>query len=366
MSGARLRARFGEAVGPYTDLSALFVLHSLGTVRDGGVVAMIQPRSFLVSRDAAGARAEAANRAVLEHLWLDDGHVFGAGVRVCVPVLRRSAEARPRRVRRSIGLPARRLAPMATQAPDREGSPSWGYLSADASGVPPVVLPGGSTLGEWCTATAGFRDEFYGLVPFVHEVDGDFDGWARLVTSGLVDVARCRWGEQPTRFAKRRWVRPAVDVDALRREPRLHAWVCARLVPKVVLATQTRIIEGAVDDQGTWVPSVPTIAVTPTGADLWAVAAVLLAPPVSAWALTRSNGAALAVDHLRLAASQIPEIPLPPDLAAVGAGARLLQEASAADGDPLRLEKLSLFGDVMCEAYGVDRAVLGWWQERLR
>ena len=111
-------------------------------------------------------------------------------------------------------------------------------------------------LANWATATAGFRDQCYGLIPFVR--DGLED--APLVTSGLLDPGRSAWGERPARFGGRRYLRPGIDLKALgATDPRLAAWTASRQVPKVLLATQTAVLEAAVDEQGTWVPSVPVV-----------------------------------------------------------------------------------------------------------
>ena len=153
------------------------------------------------------------------------------------------------------------------------------------------------------------------------------------MTVGLIDPLHGRWGTAATRFAGHRWVAPVVDLDAVARaDPRLARWADARLVPKVVLATQTRVLEPLVDLDGRWWPSVPTIAVTPRSGDpgeLWAIAAVLAAPAVSAWALAHYRGTALTRDALKLSATQVLELPLPVDDAAWADGARLAARGPA-------------------------------------
>jgi hypothetical protein len=243
-----------------------------------------------------------------------------------------------------------------------------------AAPVPPVDLgrDDGDRLGSWCAATAGFRDQFYGLAPFVVEAEDGDDPRPRLVTCGLLDPARLRWGTASTRFAGRQWRSPVVDLDRLRAEgaPALAAWVTDRLVPKVVVATQTRVLEAAVDEEGRWFPSVPTIAVTPAvpgnpAADPWRVAAVVLAPPVSAWALARHGGAALSDDALRVSARQLLDAPLPPAGVDWSAAVGHLTRAAASDGEAAWRAAMQAFGAVMCTAYGVDGEVLDWWHGRL-
>src|SRR5918995_691779 len=87
---------------------------------------------------------------------------------------------------------------------------------------------------------------------------------------------------RPTRFARQRYDAPLVDLAAVRSGP-LGSWADARLVPKLLVAGQGRVIEAVVDERGEWLPSVPVVSVVPReSADLWRILAVLLAPPVGA------------------------------------------------------------------------------------
>ena len=113
-------------------------------------------------------------------------------------------------------------------------------------------------LGDRVRLTANFRDQYYGLVPAVAEGG---DGPA-LVTSGLVDPGRCHWGDRPVTFAKRRFHRPTVDLRRLTAP--MRRWADGMLVPKVVVANQTRVIEAVADPDGSWIPSVPLITARPT------------------------------------------------------------------------------------------------------
>jgi hypothetical protein len=163
-----------------------------------------------------------------------------------------------------------------------------------------------------------------------------------------------------------------VDLDALRRgDPALARWAVDRLVPKVVLATQTRVLEPVVDLDGSWWPSVPTIAVTPRSTrsldDLWAIAAVLAAPPISAWALDQHRGSARSRHAIKLAAAQVLELPLPTDARAWRQGAvqAVAAQRAATEGDAAgwgaALERL---GQAMSTAYGADPTVREWWSGR--
>jgi hypothetical protein len=236
---------------------------------------------------------------------------------------------------------------------------TWSVLITHGS-VPEVDLPpAAGTLGDLATATAGFRDEYYGLAPYVVDrAEADDEAFPKLVTSGLLDPLRCWWGRRPARFARRRWSAPRLDRAALAEgDPSLSGWVEARLVPKVVLATQTRVLEPAVDGAGTWVPSVPVIAVHGASGDLWRIAAVLAAPPVSAWALARFGGAALSSEAIKLSARQVLEVPVPADRRSWCAAADRLR-----DGGPGSLEAGAA---LMTRAYGAGPDVLEWWRRRL-
>jgi hypothetical protein len=391
---AELRRRHGDVAHGYADTAALFLLAALDLAAPGGRVALIQPLSFLSARDAGPIRRTLLERAALAGLWVTTEPVFAASVRVCAPVLAPGAPQAD--VARWVG-PAFEPAPPTTMPANAR---TWAPLAAVASGVPdvdltpptvghdrslsdqerPAVRGGGRragivgqdrslsdqerpavarTVGDLATATAGFRDEYYGLVGHVVE-DGD---GPRLVTSGLVDPAVCHWGRRPAQFARQRWHRPTVDVDGL--EPRVAAWDDRHRVPKLLVATQTRVVEVAVDEDGVLLPSVPVIAVHPATARLWDVAAALSAPPVTAWALRTYGGAALTADAVKLAARQVLEVPLPGDGDAWRRGAERFHEAAHAPTETAWRAAMSSFGKEMNAAYGASDDVLHWWEGRL-
>lgn len=349
-----LRARANGALAPYTDLSAVFLHRAVGWVRDGGRVGLVQPQSLLAARDAAGVRRELASTCALESLWSSEKPVFEANVVTCAPVLRKGA--RQEAVRRTHGSGFDHLPPV-------EGvdlTAEWSPLMAGALGIPPVHLTSSAgTVGDVADCTADFRDQYYGLAAYVHEA-ADCPAGAPLVTSGLIDPARCRWGSAMTRFLRRRWQAPVVDLEALQAEPRLAAWAQRRRVPKVLVATQGRVIEAVADVAGDWLPSVPTITVTTDEDKLWHVLAVLLAPPVSAHAAARYAGAALSTRAVKLSARQVAHLPLPPRRQAWDRGAELVEVAQTTGSDP----DLREFGQTMCHAYDTSEDVLFWWLSR--
>ena len=126
----------------------------------------------------------------------------------------------------------------------RHGDGVWTGVVTDRLGIPELErsrLACAGTLGERAEINANFRDEYYALVPAVHE-GGD---GPPLVTSGLIDPGVCLWGQRPMTFARRTFTRPRVDLTQL--TGRFPKWAERKLVPKVLVANQTRILEAVAD-----------------------------------------------------------------------------------------------------------------------
>jgi len=149
------------------------------------------------------------------------------------------------------------------------------------------------------------------------------------------------------------------------------------MVPKVLVATQSRVVEAAADPDGRDVPLTPLIAVEPLPdwldklpgetpeSGLWWIVAALSAPPVSAIALAANLGSGLSVQSLRWSAKSILDLSLPSEAQHWAAGAELAQQLSTVE-QPERRALLEQFGRSMCLAYRVRNAdaVLDWWLER--
>jgi hypothetical protein len=186
----------------------------------------------------------------------------------------------------------------------------------------------------------------------------------RLVTSGLVEPLEVAWGRSPVRFAAQRWHRPVVHLDAV--DPSVARWVRAQLVPKLVVATQTKVLEVAVDEDGIFVPSTPVIAVHAPKERLWHLAAALSAPPITALALGASLGTALSAGAVKLSARQVLALPLPAHEDAWDDAAALARRVLAMVDPAKRRDALAAFGAAGCAAYGVEPGeLLEWWLERL-
>ena len=314
--GLAFEERFDFVVGnpPFVDrLHARFLEHA---IRLGDAVGMIVPTSLLATNDGRAARSSGYGVESVTRL----GPVFDAAVDTCALVLRPGAP-----------VPA---------------GPTWASLLAGA--IPDVRLVG-EPLGATCEVVAGFRQHYYGLRGHVRE-GGD---GLPLVTSGSIDPGV--WGGRPVRFDGTRWEDPRVSLDGVD-EP-VASWFRALLRPKVVVATQTRVIEAAADERGEVVPSVPVISVVPHDpARLWHVLAVLLSPPVSAWAIRSFGGTALSAGAVKLGCPHVRDVPMPAPSAAWDAAAALL----AAGGDVVEA------GRLMCDAYDVGEEVHRWWVERRR
>lgn len=323
---AELSAQFAGVLHAYTDEAWLFLLAAVRAARPGGRVALVQPQSLLGARDAGPVRAAVDEVARLEDLWVDDGTTFDASVDACAPVLR-------------IGT---------------GGSNDWAAALADAHGVPPVVLPEGPTIGELATVHAGFRDEFYGIAAALREGGPGL----RVVTAGAIDPFGVR-PEHVQRIAKQRWRQPTVDPAAL--EGKAARWVQAQSAPKVLVATQTRVLEAAGDPVGALVGSVPVVAVVPHDpADLWHLLAALHAPAVSAWMLRRSAGTALSADACKPTKALLSAVPAPTDRAAWDEAADHARRLASGAGD------LAAFAVAADAAHGVHDASVGdWWLRRL-
>jgi hypothetical protein len=335
-----LRQRFGAGVvAPYVDTAALFLVVAAELTAPGGRIALVQPASVVAGRDAGPVRALLAERAGPVELWVPARRHFEAEVQVCVPVL----------------------------AAGRAGPSDWSALVAGAQGVPVCTLGGGPLLGSVTEIVAGFRDEYYGLVPHVRDACRDEAPGAPLVTSGLIDLGRHRWGERPARFAKRTWERPTVDLAGLRATGGRAATYADRIRrPKVVVASQTRVVEAAPDPAGTCVPSTPVISVLPQRpASTAALAALLASPAVSAWLAARLAGTGLAPGTLRVTGRALAGIPLPRDPDAWDEGTRAFAAWLDAGSPPDAADR---WAGPLLAAHGVGgdvaTRVLRWWRPR--
>ncbi|MCU1368184.1 MAG: hypothetical protein JWN39_3823 [Ilumatobacteraceae bacterium] len=345
----RGRSRFGG--GPYADAAADFLALSVRSATErGGRVGLVLPLALLTARDAGPIRSSATADADLEWFWWSDDAMFDASVRTCAVGLRRGGHADRSPVRRASGsgfdgLPA--VSPPPTSANEH-----WGWLIADVHGVPEVpAVRSTSTIADHALVTANFRDQYYGLVGAVSD-EGD---GPPLITTGLIDAGACHWGSRPTRFAKQAFAAPRVDRTGL--APFMQRWADRCLVPKVLVATQTRVLEAVVDEHGAWLPAVPVVRLVPhldlEPVSVWEVAAVLTSPVASALIAGQSVGSGLSATTMRVSQRTLGALPWP-------AGPLALAVAALRSGDLIGC------GRMVDAAYGVDDVtLLRWWRDGL-
>ncbi len=358
---AALRKRWRELVGAYTDDAWLFLAAGIEALAPGGALALVQPTSVLAARHGQAIRAHALAQASLCGLWVAVDQVFDAAVHVCAVVVDKDCSRSTGPVQRRRGADFASIGEFETQPSPSE----WGHVASAALGVPQVhFLPAPSrTVGDLAGATAGFRDQFYGFVPHVsdEEAGGSRDDLAPLITVGMIDVLGSSWGLRDFTFAKRRFRRPVIDLATLERDdPTLYAWVVQRRRPKLLAATQTRVVEVWVDADGGAIPATPVVSVEPHETDvdtLWRLAAALSAPSLSAYFLAAKFGTAMSLNSMKLAAHDLLVAPLPTDEAA-------WLEAAAMLRDPAH--DRAVFARTIDAAYGVrDPDLVSWWLDRL-
>lgn len=397
-----LKERFGEVASLYADTASMFLVHATQLCAPNGRVAMIMPLSFLTVRDARPARERVLELADLAGIWVANALVFpNATVQVCAVILDRKDTMVPARDHASGGvvdispvlggasterhlqtLPRWSGPNWALETPisiDQKAlryEVTWGKLVADVlNDTPQLDVETNGTLGSLAKATAGFRRQFYGVAPHVFEA-GHYpesvesrptilDGEQAVITSGLIEPGRVLWGQKPTRIAGKKWQAPAIATTAFVDDEPLRRWIEARLVPKVVLATQTSVLEAAIDLEGRWVPSTPVISVHTKEEDLWLVLAVLLSPVASVWAASTFAGAALSTKAIKISASQVEDIPIPFHVAEWNHAASTLRLAYESSILGCNMTGIVKAAELMNKAYAASPQVFQWWYRRV-
>jgi hypothetical protein len=361
---------------------------------------MILPASLLATRDAAPVRRHAARAARLAALWIDDGKAFRAKVHACAVVL--TTHSRPRHHPNAPSPPPPTPTPTpspvdlfagATASPVRTIAASprarWATLAAFASGVPPVPLlrtrttprtprTTPTTFAELLDAAADFRDLYYSLRGLIIDLDSAPNpappAPIRIVTSGMIDLARLHAPTRPVRILGQSFARPALPPNAPPHNTAfpavLRKAIDSRCVPKLMLATQTRILEAAIDSRGDCLPITPVITLVPRPAapDLWTLAAMLCAPTTTMLACRRTFGTAMTTRAIKLAARDVRDLPLPGAPDRFAAAASDLRTLAAADSPAQRHDALRAFATSATRAADVaprTRAIAAeWWLAR--
>lgn len=358
-----LREEYPNVTTAYVDDAGLFLELAVRRVGDRGAIGLILPESILGARDAEMVRKSAQASLQLCTLWVDEGQSFEAAVDVVGVVLARREPSKTNHESRVVrGITSAAAVPVPEPA-----SSSWAPLLADALGVPRFSVTASRTVDDLAVITAGFRQHFYGIADAVAEGEAS-TATPQLMTSGTIDPLKSRWSKHPVRFAGTRWTSPVLHLESIQ-DGAVQSWFHARSVPKILLASQTRVVEAVVDADGLLVPSVPVVSVEPTDpASLWHLAAVLSSPVATAWILREAAGTGMSHDSVRISARTLARLPLPEESNAWDAGAhhaREAQRASAIDDAVGYVESLRSLRDSMTVAYGVAESVGTWWWERI-
>ncbi|MFM1823211.1 MAG: hypothetical protein RI967_1477 [Planctomycetota bacterium] len=405
---AALRDRTRGAFARYADLSGVFLYDALLALSNDGCAAFVMPQSFLAAADSRALRDALARFGRLRAIWSCHERLFDdAQVSVCaVAIDTRDLRVAPERsLVRAFGADFRALPARALASP--EGAESWSYLLADALGAPASAQGGGDmeggggvvaspvdrapTLATIADATADFRDQFYGLKgAIVDRAMGHPTGEPKLVTTRHVDLARCAWGGCDARILHQTYRHPRADRARLDAVGGMARWAEARLVPKVLVATQTRVVEAVVDADGAWLPVVPLLTVTLRAAPgvapdadeagdalaralasedgLWMLAAAIASPVVVARAVARYFGSAMSSHAIKLSAKQLLAMPCPTDLDAWLESATIFRKAQECADDAERRTILDRYAEASCRAHRLAGAdldeTLAFWRAR--
>ncbi len=355
----QLGDRYADVSTAYLDEAGLFLYLAQQRIGADGVAALVLPASLLGASDAEALRRAVGTHGSLAGLWLEEAQSFAAAVDVVAVVVDRSDRETTTVV-----------SPRGTVEVKPPDARSWAPLLAAADGVPLVTLTGRETVGTHAQVTAGFRQHFYGIQGAVSESpeDGQAPG-PRLLTAGAIDPLMERWGSAPITFNGQRWLRPTLNVDDIE-DPAVAAWFRARMVPKILLASQTAVVELIVDGEGDRVPSVPVLSLEPDDpGQLWHLAAALSAPAVCAHLVSQAAGTGLSRRAIRVRASELLRVPLPQNADDWNRGAtaaKAVQAASASGDSRGYVDGLRILGRSMDAAYGVGPEVGSWWWKRLR
>lgn len=362
-----VEAYSGIATG-YVDECGLFVHLAISRLASPGVAALVLPESVLAARDARPMREWADRAAAVRTLWIADHQSFDAAVDVVAPVF-----VVPRSTHTTTNV---MLGSTVAGSCETPVDGAWAPLLARARGVPPLAAVAGDTVvGDLASVTAGFRQHFYGLAGAVGEATPAVGPAALeedhpLVTSGAIEPLRLCWGDRPVKFSGQVWQAPVVQLEEIA-DQAVRQWFVDRTVPKLLIASQTKVLEVVADPVGTLLPSVPVLSLEPDDdEDLWHLAAVLSSPWASAWYAGRSAGSGLSHKAVRVRASELSKIPTPTDQESWNHGAIAARRAHAAasDHDGYGYQQaLRDLAEMMGAAYGgVDLSVNRWWWDRIR
>lgn len=352
------KAARGGTGGPKADESSYFLLLASELAGPHGRIGIVLPDSLLSSSDSAPIRAAIGHRHDLCMIWRGDGSEFEASVTTILVALGPMDSCdRPRRLR------GPQFDPIGADVVPPWRSGSWSPLVASADAGADVLLSGDRpTMDQLCVVTADYRDQYYGLRGAVFDAEPDEVGDAKnppLVTTGLIDPLACLWGYQSTKFDKVTYRRPLVRVELL--SPSLQKWARSRLVPKLLIATQGKMVEVLIDASGVSLPCVPVISVfrrDASSASLAELAAIFLSPAAFEYFRMTKLGSGLSTGAIKVSAADLRNMPAPVDFTSVTAAAGFLD----------RIEEVKAraeFRRLMNRAYALPAGTGDAWEATL-
>ena len=354
---AKIQSIYGDVIRKTTNPASIFFLLSMSITRRGGSISLVQPLSFLAVRDSSGVREVLAES--VKSIWICIDQVFEASVSTVVVTV--TPKVQQKQIELFEGRAQRRVGQI---DPFSARDQTWSRAISCVKGFPTVRLDVKRTLSDICDVASDFRDQYYGLVGHVVEKNILEDSDMKLATVGLVNPAEFSWGRTSTKFAKETFTHPVVETEGL--TEKMRHWAESRKRPKVIVATQTRVLECFVDCSGDVLPSVPLLSIFALDDQLFRVAAVLTSPVASLVGAERHLGAGMSADVLKLSGQDLLRLPLPQDEIAWGEAAELLSVLQDEFEPKNRAEMLGRIGQLMNVAYHVkDESVFQWWWGRL-
>ncbi|HET8929039.1 MAG TPA: N-6 DNA methylase [Acidimicrobiales bacterium] len=377
----RLADALGVGALGYADTAALFLLRAVDLVRTDGRVALVLPWSIAAAQGSRSIRSAVGGRAQMTDVWVGGDDVgFDAAVSVWAPVLvKTDRPGESTTIRRFSGEAVRASDTVETTLDPSSWAPLLDpQLHHRRPAYPrrgPDLAEPAETIASVAEVTAGFRRHFYGLAPHTRDDPSGVERDPVLVTTGAIDPLHHRV-DTSVRFAGRSYVRPVVDVTGLEAEGSAIAkWVRSMLVPKVLIASQGRVLEAIVDAEGSMIPSTPAIAVLPretSAVTVWQVAALVTSPLTAVQLRASAAGTGMDGRGCRVTAGFVRALVLPSDQRAwdVGADAARCATAASAQGNGTEwIRQLDRLGEAMLQAVSGTsptaaddrRDVLDWW-----
>ncbi len=360
---------------PYTDISAIFLNLAADIVTDRGWIVMVQPVSFLAARDSEAIRASLLSQTQLRAAIFDHSKSFSAVVDTVTLVFYKGPPSTYHTVTiKAISKTGTIRKVVTTLSVE---SRSLSQLAAIASAVPlPIDLHLDHTsdrrsIEELAFSTADFRDQFYYIKANVTEelAHGSQDNESlKVITVGSIEPSKVLWGENYVLIGGKKYLRPVLSKKGSD-NPKVLEWLVKRSRAKVLVATQSEVIESVVDLSAQLIGSVPVISVTPKRQDdIFAIQSMLSSSALSAVAIGRHIGSGLSHKALKLSASQIAALPLPSNQRPWQKAAEIhsiIVEQGITKVDEL-LEMLKEADTYMQQAYALDSQELhAWWFSRV-